>query len=94
MGSGFRRPSKVLDHERRVRKFPEDAEFPKPKPIFRFEPACAIRFWGHDSAMEWSFSITEDALKRLEPDLQRDEADLLRAFDAHRSSIYAAAVKA
>ena len=54
----------------------------------------AIRFWGHDSAMEWSFSITEDALKRLQPDLQRDEADLLRAFDAHRSSIYAAAVKA
>ncbi len=54
----------------------------------------AICFWGHDSAMEWSFSITEDALKRLQPDLQRDEADLLRAFDAHRSSIYAAAVKA
>ena len=60
-----------------------------------FDPSRrAIRFWGHDSAMEWSFSITEDALKRLEPDLQRDEADLLRAFDAHRSSIYAAAVKA
>ena len=60
-----------------------------------FDPSRrAIRFWGHDSAMEWSFSITEDALKRLEPDLRRDEADLLRAFDAHRSSIYAAAVKA
>ena len=44
--------------------------------------------------MEWSFSITEDALKRLQPDLQRDEADLLRAFDAHRPSIHAAAVKA
>jgi hypothetical protein len=60
-----------------------------------FDPSRrAIRFWGHDSAMEWSFSITEDALKRLQPDLQRDEADLLRAFDAHRSSIHAAAVKA
>ena len=51
----------------------------------------AVRFWGHDSAMEWSFFITEDALKRLQPDLARDEASLLLAFDVNRAKIHAAA---
>jgi hypothetical protein len=54
----------------------------------------AVRFWGHDSAMEWSFFVTEDALKRLQPNLERDEASLLLAFDANRAAIYAAATKA
>ena len=54
----------------------------------------AVRFWGHDSAMEWSFFVTEDALKRLQPDMERDEASLLLAFDTHRTAIYAAAMKA
>ena len=27
----------------------------------------AVRFWGHDSAMEVAFFVTEDALKRVEP---------------------------
>ena len=60
-----------------------------------FDPTRrAVRFWGHDSAMEWSFFVTEDALRRLQPDTQRDEAGLLLAFDTHRSAIYAAAMKA
>jgi hypothetical protein len=60
-----------------------------------FDPTRrAVRFWGHDSAMEWSFFVTEEALKRLQPNLARDEAGLLFAFDAHRVSIYAAATKA
>ena len=25
---------------------------------------CAVRFWGHDSAMEASFFVTDDALRR------------------------------
>jgi hypothetical protein len=54
----------------------------------------AVRFWGHDSAMEWSFFVTEDALKRLQPNLERDEAGLLLAFDANRAAILAAAMKA
>jgi hypothetical protein len=30
-----------------------------------FDPTRrAVRFWGHDSAMEWSFFVTEDALRR------------------------------
>jgi hypothetical protein len=53
----------------------------------------AVRFWGHDSAMEWSFFVTEDALKQLQPKLDRDEASLLLAFDAHRHAIHAAAMK-
>ncbi len=53
----------------------------------------AVRFWGHDSAMEWSFFVTENALKRLQPKMARDEAGLLLAFDTNRASIYAAATK-
>lgn len=44
--------------------------------------------------MEWSFFVTEDALKRLQPDMPSDEAGLLLAFDANRDLIYAAAMKA
>jgi hypothetical protein len=53
----------------------------------------AVRFWGHDSAMEASFFVSEDALRRVQPDLQPDEAGLLGAFDANRELIYAAAAK-
>ena len=53
----------------------------------------AVRFWGHDSAMEASFFVTEDALKRVQPDMRFDEAGLLGAFDANRDLIYAAAAK-
>ncbi|MGC2179970.1 MAG: DUF1488 family protein, partial [Bradyrhizobium sp.] len=27
----------------------------------------AVRFWGHDSAIEASFFISEDALRRIQP---------------------------
>jgi len=53
----------------------------------------AVRFWGYDSAMEWSFFVTEDALKHMHPDMDRDEAGMLEAFDAHRDVIRAAAAK-
>ena len=53
----------------------------------------AVRFWGHDTAMEWSFFVTEDALKRVQPNMQFDEAGLLGAFDANRELIYATAAK-
>jgi hypothetical protein len=53
----------------------------------------AVRFWGHDKAMEASFFVTEDALKCVQPDMRLDEAGLLGAFDAHRNQIYAAAAK-
>jgi hypothetical protein len=60
-----------------------------------FDPTRrAVRFWGHDSAMEWSFFVTEDALKLLEPSVERNEASLLLAFDTHRPAIHAAAMRA
>ena len=43
--------------------------------------------------MEASFFVTEDALKRIQPDMRFDEPGLLRALDANRDRIYAAAAK-
>jgi hypothetical protein len=54
----------------------------------------AVRFWGHDSAMEWSFFVTEDALKRMQPTMQQNEAAMLGAFDSNRAVICAAASRA
>jgi hypothetical protein len=60
-----------------------------------FDPTRrAVRFWGHDSAMEWSFFVSEDALRRLQPAVARDEASLLLAFDNNRAAIYTAATRA
>ncbi len=53
----------------------------------------AVRFWGHDSAMESSFFMTEDALRCIQPNTPFDEAGFLSAFDFNRDRIYAAAVK-
>jgi len=53
----------------------------------------AVRFWGHDSAMEATFFVTESALKTVQPDMRLDEAGMLGAFDANRNRIYAAAAK-
>jgi hypothetical protein len=53
----------------------------------------AVRFWGHDSAMEASFFVTEDALKQIAPGLPCDEAGFLAAFDSHRGVILATAMK-
>jgi uncharacterized protein DUF1488 len=51
----------------------------------------AVRFWGYDSAMEWSFFVTEDALKSVHPAMVRGEAGMLSVFDSHRALICAAA---
>ena len=53
----------------------------------------AVRFWGYDRAMEWSFFVTEGALKQMSPAMARDEADMLRVFDSNRALIYTAAEK-
>lgn len=52
----------------------------------------AVRFWGHDGAMEAAFFVTEEALKRLQPDTS-GETGLLRAFDVNRELIHATAAK-
>jgi hypothetical protein len=80
----------MLDRERRVTA--PMIDFPNQSRVF--DPSRrAVRFWGHDSAMEWSFFVTEDALKRLAPHMPRDEAGMLLAFDANRPAIYATATK-
>ena len=53
----------------------------------------AVRFWGHDSAMEASFFVNADAMKRIKPDLEFDEVALHSAFDSNRKLIYATAAK-
>jgi hypothetical protein len=53
----------------------------------------AVRFWGYESAMEWSFFVTEEALKQVQPAMVRDEAAMLGVFDANRERIYAAAAR-
>jgi hypothetical protein len=53
----------------------------------------AVRFWGHDSAIEASFFIEEDALKRIQPDAHFDESGSLNAFDSNRDLICATAAK-
>jgi hypothetical protein len=52
-----------------------------------------VRFWGYDSAMEVAFFVTEDALKRVQPDMQSNEAGLLRAFDSNWDLICRRAAK-
>jgi hypothetical protein len=53
----------------------------------------AVRFWGHDGAMEELFFVGEDALKKIQPDMERDEAGALRAFDRNRELIHETATK-
>jgi hypothetical protein len=53
----------------------------------------AVRFWGHDRAMEWSFFVTAEALRRVHPAMVPDEVGMLGAFDSHRELICAAAAK-
>jgi uncharacterized protein DUF1488 len=53
----------------------------------------AVRFWGHDTAMERSFFVTADALVKIHPGASPDVAGLLRAFDVNRDLICAAAAR-
>jgi len=53
----------------------------------------AVRFWGHDSAIEASFFIDEDALRRIQPDATLDASGFLNAFYCNRDLICAAAAR-
>jgi Protein of unknown function (DUF1488) len=57
------------------------------------ETRRAVRFWGHDSAIEASFYIEEGALQRIKPDLRPDVSGFLNAFDINRDLICAAAAR-
>ena len=43
--------------------------------------------------MEASFFVTDDALRRITPNMQFDESGFLSAFDLNRNLIYAIAAK-
>jgi hypothetical protein len=53
----------------------------------------SIRFWSHDRAMEWSFFVTAEALRHVQPAMVEDEVGMLRAFDSNRGLICVAAAK-
>jgi len=53
----------------------------------------ARQFWGHDRALEASFFVTDDALRRMTPNTRFDEDGVLSAFDLNRNLIYAIAAK-
>ncbi|MBX9945572.1 MAG: DUF1488 domain-containing protein [Reyranella sp.] len=54
----------------------------------------AVRFWGHDGAIEAPFFVDENALKELlPPGAGIDEQGLLTAFDLNRERIHAVAAK-
>jgi hypothetical protein len=67
-------------------------EFPNPSRSYD-RTRHAVRFWGHDSAIEASFFIDEGALRRIQPEARPDESGLLNAFDSNRDRICAAAAK-
>lgn len=61
--------------------------FPNPCRSFD-ESGSRIRFWGYDRAIEVSFFVESDALRRLCPGLDTAEAGFLKAFDETRKQIY------
>jgi len=54
--------------------------FPNPSRSFD-ENNNRVLFWGYDSAIEVSFYVETDALKRLCPDIGDTEKNYLLAFD-------------
>jgi hypothetical protein len=54
----------------------------------------AVRFWAHDGAMESSFFVDVDSLKRLQPTMRFNENSILAAFDLNRALIESVATKA
>ncbi len=60
-----------------------------PNPSRSFDASSSrILFWGYDSTIEVSFFLEATALKKLYPDLDKSETELLKAFDTARERIY------
>jgi hypothetical protein len=72
-----RRPARSLVH-RQLIGTDHMIEFPNHSRSYD-RTRRAVRFWGHDSAIEASFFINEDALKRIQPDAGYDESGFLNA---------------
>lgn len=61
--------------------------FPNPSRSFD-ESGGRIRFWGYDRAIEVSFFVEGEALKRLCPNMGAAETGYLQAFDQVRNRIH------
>jgi hypothetical protein len=66
--------------------------FPNPNRYFD-EKSSRILFWGYDRTIEVSFLLEAAVLKRLYPDMNGTETELLKAFDTTRERIYEVADK-
>lgn len=86
-----RKPARSIVH-RQPDRFEPMIEFPNLSRSYD-RTRHAVRFWGYDSAMEASFFINEDALRRIQPDTRPDESGFLNAFDSNRDLICAAAAR-
>jgi hypothetical protein len=86
-----RKPARSIVH-RQPDRFEPMIEFPNLSRSYD-RTRHAVRFWGYDSAMETSFFINEDALRRIQPDTRPDESGFLNAFDSNRDLICAAAAR-
>ena len=65
-----------------------------PNPSRSFDASRSrVAFWGYDSAIEVSFFVEANALKRLCPELSGAETAFLKAFDAARNRIHEVADK-
>jgi hypothetical protein len=66
-----------------------------PNPIRRFDAGrSCVSFWGSDAALEVTFQIDFDALRKLSPDLDDGEAAALAVFDLNRDAVLKAAAVA
>jgi hypothetical protein len=66
--------------------------FPNPSRSFDAGKSRVL-FWGYDRAIEVSFYVEADALKRLCPEMSSAETGFLQAFDAARMRIHEVASK-
>lgn len=63
-----------------------------PNPIRRFDSGrSCVCFWGSDTALEITFQIDFDALRKLGPATGDGEAAVLSVFDENRDAILKAA---
>jgi hypothetical protein len=66
--------------------------FPNPSRSYDEQKQC-ICFWGYDQAIEISFFVGVDALKRLCPTMANMESAFLQTFDAAVTRIHDVANK-
>ena len=79
-------PSPAAARLRGTRGTPMTLHFPNASRHYNPTQRC-VCFWGHDSAFEISFHLDEEALCKISPFVDRNEASLLHVFDVNRLRI-------